>query len=97
MIERMAVTARGAGLEHPVAAAVALAARVSRLSGPEEFAEGAGFSLDQLEAAEGGRLRFGELPPAYDPILAALDVDLLSLADLEIEWRRRAEAPGHLF
>jgi len=98
MIERMAVQARNAGLDHPVAAAVALAARVSQLTGPEEFADRNGIPLAQLVEAESGCVRFGELPLGFDPILSLMDVDLLSLADLEREWQAGGEiAQGALF
>ena len=90
MIERMAVQARTAGLEHPVAAAVALGARVSQLAGPEDFAERIGVALPRLVEAEAGTVRFGDLPSALGPLLQELDIDLLSLADLEREWRLEA-------
>lgn len=89
MVVRMAVQARTAGLDHPVAAAVALAARVGQLVGPEEFAERTGVPIAQLVEAEAGTVRFGDLPWGYDSVLGALDVDLLSLADLEAEWKLR--------
>ena len=97
MIERMAVHARTAGLEHPVAAAVALAARVSQLSGPEEFAERTGIPVTRLAEAEAGCLRFGELPQGYDTVLAGLGADLLSLADLDREWRVYSPQQCELF
>ncbi len=97
MVERMAVQARTAGLEHPVAAAVALAIRVSSLSGPETFAERIGLPMARLVEAESGAVRFGELPAAYDRSCAALDLDLLSLADLESQWERAEAAQGCLF
>jgi hypothetical protein len=84
MVERMAAQAHDAGLVHPVAAAVALAARVSQLAGPEEFAERTGVPITRLVEAEAGTVRFGELPLAYDAVLAELGLELLSLADLEI-------------
>ena len=87
MVERMAAQAHGAGLEHPVAASVALAARVSRLAGPEDFADRIGITVNRLVEAEAGAVRFGELPPQLDPVLADLGLDLLSLADLEVELR----------
>ncbi|MDW3216980.1 MAG: hypothetical protein R8F63_00095 [Acidimicrobiales bacterium] len=86
LVERMAVRARAAGVDHPVAAAVALASRVSSLVGPEAFAERLGIPLDRLVAAESGAVRFGDLPVAYDGPCAALGLDLLSLADLERQW-----------
>lgn len=94
MVERMAVQARAAGLTHPVAAAVALAARVGNLAGPEEFADLTGIPLAHLAEAESGAVRFGELPAGYDGVLASLEVDLLSLADLEAEWRRGGHGDG---
>ena len=97
MIERMAVQARMAGLEHPVAASVALAARVSQLAGPEKFADRNSIPIAQLVEAEQGAVRFGELPSGLDPVLAVMGVDLLSLADLEHEWQLPAVAQGELF
>ncbi|MEM7141933.1 MAG: hypothetical protein AAF548_12970 [Actinomycetota bacterium] len=97
LVERMAVQARTAGVDHPVAAAVARAARVSSLSGPEAFAERIGVSVVRLVESESGAVRFGDLPIAYDDTLGELGVDLLSLADLEAEWRRRDDAQGRLF
>lgn len=93
LVERMAVRARAAGVDHPVAAAVALATRVSSLSGPEAFAERLGLPLDRLVEAESGAVRFGELPVAYDRICVELQLDLLSLADLEAEWRAAEDDP----
>lgn len=97
MVERMAVQARRAGVDHPVAAALALAARVSRLAGPEEFAERTGVPIARLVEAEAGAVRFGELPRAYGPVLDVLGVDLLSLADLEAQWGADGSAQGALF
>ncbi|MEQ8839835.1 MAG: hypothetical protein RIB98_02565 [Acidimicrobiales bacterium] len=82
MVERLAGRAHTAGLDHPVAAALALAARMSRLCGPEEFAAAAGLSSAEVVAAEAGAVPFGSLPRAYDALFAAMGVDLLSLADL---------------
>jgi hypothetical protein len=92
MVERMAVQARAAGVAHPVAAAVACAARVGALTGPEDFAERHGIPIAELSAAEAGLIRFGDLPRAYDPVLAALGLDLLSLADLDASWRAPTSA-----
>lgn len=86
LVERMAVRARAAGVDHPVAAAVALAIRVSSLAGPEALAERLGIPLARLVEAESGAVRFGDLPAAYDRLCAELSLDLLSLADLEREW-----------
>ena len=97
MIEGMAVQARTAGLLHPVAASVALAARVSQLTGPEEFADRNGIPIAQLVEAESGSVRFGDLALGFDPVLAVMGIDLLSLADLECEWQLPAVAQGELF
>ncbi|MEZ5247244.1 MAG: hypothetical protein R2707_19315 [Acidimicrobiales bacterium] len=97
MVERMAAQARAAGVVHPVAAAVARGARVSELIGPEEFAERHGLSVPELLAAEAGDTRFGELPSGYDRVLAALGLDLLSLADLAASWQQPASAQETLF
>lgn len=88
MVERMAVRGRAAGLDHPVAAAIALAARVSELAGPEAFAERHGIAPAELAAAEAGVVRLGALSPGYGSIVVALGLDLLSLADLEASWAR---------
>ena len=88
MVERMAARGRAAGLDHPVAAAIALAARVGALAGPETFAERHGIAPAELAAAEAGGIRFGALPPAYGALAVALGLDLLSLADLEAAWMR---------
>ena len=86
MVERMARQARRAGVDHPVAAAVALSLRVPQLVGPEEFAERTGVALSRLVEAEAGTVRFGDLPIEFDPLLCELALDLLSLADLEQMW-----------
>lgn len=87
VVELLAVRARTAGVDHPVAAAVAQAARVSLLAGPEDFAERIGLPLDRLVEAESGAVRFGDLPIEFDPVLGSLGLDLLSLADLARAWR----------
>jgi len=97
MIERMAVQARTAGVGHPVAAAVALAARVSQLRGPEEFADRNGIPITRLVEAESGSVRFGDLPAGLDSVLSGMNIDLLSLADLEREWQGAQIAQGALF
>jgi imidazoleglycerol phosphate dehydratase HisB len=96
MVERMAVRARAAGLEHPVAASVTRSARVSRLAGPEDFAERLGVPVARLVEAESGIVRFGDLPIELDSVLGTLDIDLLSLADLEREWQVTEAVQGHL-
>lgn len=97
MVERMAVQTRRNGAAHPVAAALASAARISRLAPLEEFAERTGIPLARLVEAEAGAVPFGELPREYDAMFASIDVDLLSLADLEAQWSQRTPAQRRLF
>lgn len=98
MVERMAAQARDGGAAHPVAAALASAARMSRLAGPEEFADRTGIPVARLVEAEAGSVPFGQLHAAYDPLFASLGFDLLSLADLESLWRRSSSSSqGQLF
>lgn len=93
VVERMAVEARRAGVAHPVAAALARSARMSHLAGLEAFARYLGLPVEHLRAAEEGVVRFGELPRVYDAVIGGLGIDLLSLADLEAQWRTPAPAP----
>lgn len=97
MVERMAAEARAAGVDHPVAAAISRAARVSALCGPEEFAGRIGVPIDRLVEAESGSVRLGELPVELDGVLGELALDLLSLADLAREWEVPGAAQGRLF
>jgi hypothetical protein len=96
-VERMAVQARRNGAAHPVAAALASAARISRLAPLEEFAERTGIPTARLAEAEAGAVPFGELPRDYDAVFASIDVDLLSLADLEAQWRQQTPTQRRLF
>lgn len=93
IVERLAGRGRTAGLDHPVAAALALAVRIGELAGPEAFAERHGIAPAELAAAEAGVVRFGALPPVYGALAVALGLDLLSLADLEATWVRLDAAP----
>lgn len=85
VVERMARRAHAAGVGNPVAASVVLGARISRLSGLEDFARRIGVPAVRLAEAEAGTVRFGELPAELGPVLAGLGLDLLALADLERE------------
>ncbi len=85
-MERLAQRVRAEGAAHPVAAALARAARMSVLEGAEDFARRIGIDVAAIHTAESGRLRFGALPAAYDHTFAALELDLLWLAHLEREW-----------
>ena len=77
-----------------MAAAVARAARVGALAGPEEFAERIGLSHARLVEAEAGAVRFGDLPVEFDPVVADLGLDLLALANLAHAWSRPLDAVG---
>lgn len=88
MVERMAGQARRAGLEHPVAAAVALFLRVGQRAGLEQFAERTGGVITRLVEVESGAVRFCELPSQFGSLALELEIDLLSLADLERERQR---------
>ena len=78
----MAINLIMSTLDHPVAAAVARSARMSELCGPEDFAGRHGLTVPLIESAEAGCIPFGLLPAGYGEVLAALEVDLLAMADL---------------
>lgn len=79
-VERLAERLRQDGVAHPVAAAVALAARGRLRSDPEAFAGAVGLDPALLVRVEAGEVPFGELP---DELTHWLDpVQLLQLAEL---------------
>ena len=94
VVERMAVQARSIGVDHPVAAALARATRVGQLCGVEEFARRNEMTTAQVTAAESGVVAWGDLPWGYDTPAAAMGLDLLSLADLQHQWRVSAVTQG---
>ena len=86
---RLAEGFRLEGYEHPVAAAVAVAARGISGLGQTEFAERFGRSEVDVEATETGAVAFVELPAEVGNILEASQrFDLLQLADLDRAFRR---------
>lgn len=79
-VERLAERLRQDGAAHPVAAAVALAARGRRRSDPGAFAAAVGLDTALVRRAEAGEVPFGELP---DELTEWLDpAQLLQLAEL---------------
>lgn len=91
VIERMAARLRSQGAAHPVAGAIALAARGHMRMAPDAFAHEVGLSADLVGSAESGDVAFSELPTVVGEKVARLGADLLVLADLESSWR--AEPP----
>lgn len=87
-IERMARRLRSRGAAHPVAGAVALAARGSRRLGADDFAVEMGLLGDVVRSAERGDVPLGSLPTEIGALAFATGADLLALTDLERQWRR---------
>jgi hypothetical protein len=86
---RMAEGFRHRGAAHPVAAAVALAARGTTGLDRAAFAERFGRKEDGVEAVEAGAVAFEELPGEVGDLLEASGrFDLLQLADLDRAFRR---------
>ncbi|MEO0492095.1 MAG: hypothetical protein AAF081_01615 [Actinomycetota bacterium] len=84
------------GAPHPIAAAVARAARLRTLADPEAFAARLGVDTFTVRRCEAGSVPFGRLPAAY---LALLDeavprVDLVGLRTLadQVDRPGRSEA-----
>jgi hypothetical protein len=82
VIERLAAGARRRGVPHPVAAAIARGVRIHGLATPEDLADLLGLSVESVVAAESGEVAFGDLPAPYGRVLAAIEVDVLGLAEL---------------
>jgi len=97
VIERMARRLRAEGAEHPVAAALAVAARGHARLTAHEYAASVGLPVDLIDSAETGGIAFSDLPMVVGEQTGAIGADLLSLADLEASWRTdppiRAAAP----
>ncbi|MEZ5247176.1 MAG: hypothetical protein R2707_18965 [Acidimicrobiales bacterium] len=87
VIERMARRLRADRAPHPVAGAVALAARGHTCLTLHEFAAVVDLPAATVRSAELGCVAFGELPSAIGAQAGETGADLLSLADLEVEWR----------
>ena len=81
---RLAEELHSDGVEHPVAAALAVAARgVSGLE-PAAFARYLGWDEATVRATESGLVGFADLPPEVGDLLASTGrIDLLQVADLE--------------
>lgn len=84
VIVRLAAALLVEGFEHPVAGAVAQAARIHALAAPEPFAERLGVDGFTLRRAEAGLVAFDRLPAAYLAFVDGIDVaiDLVSLREL---------------
>ena len=87
VIERMATRLRSQGATHPVAGAIAVAARGHMRMGQCEFAVAVDLPVELVRSAETGAIPFGELPAAIGEHVGAAGADLLALADLEAAWR----------
>ncbi|MEM9463762.1 MAG: hypothetical protein AAGA90_00220 [Actinomycetota bacterium] len=84
VIVRLAASLLLDGHAHPVAAAVARAARMHVLAAPEAFAERLGIDAFTLHRAEAGLVAFDRLPVAYLAFVDGIDlaIDLVSLREL---------------
>jgi hypothetical protein len=81
---RLAERLRSKGAAHPVAAAVALAARGAQGVDVEEFAAAAGCAADLLRAVEAGNVAFVDLPDELACAFARIpSANLFLMADLE--------------
>ena len=87
VIERMARRLRADHAPHPVAGAVALAARGHAGLPLHEYAAAAGLPAEAIRSAELGLVAFGELPAVIGAQVGETGADLLALADLEVQWR----------
>ena len=86
--ERLARHLDRSGATHPVAAAVALAARGHRGRDTDEFAGVLGLPVDTIRRAESGDIAWEELPDIIGDLLEAMpNIDLLALADLDAAYR----------
>ena len=86
--ERIADRLHRSGAIHPVAAAVALAARGHCGIGVDEFARTVGLSVDTVRSAEAGDIAWEELPDVLGSLVESIpSVDLLTLADLDASYR----------
>ena len=86
-IARMAERLRSSGAAHPVAGALAQAARGTTRLAIGDYAEGVDRPRNEVERAERGEVAFGELALEVGMAVATTGADLLVLADLEQSWR----------
>jgi hypothetical protein len=87
VIERMAGRLRADGAQHPVAAALAIAARGHARLAPEEYAASVDLPIGLVDSAETGDVAFSDLPSTVGEQAGAMGIDLLALVDLEATWR----------
>ncbi|MFN3219877.1 MAG: hypothetical protein ACE367_25595 [Acidimicrobiales bacterium] len=86
--ERLALQLHCRGASHPVAAAVALAARGHLGLDVDEFADVVDLTSDTVRRAEAGDIAWEELPDVLGSLLDSMpSVDLLALADLDASYR----------
>ena len=98
VIIRLAAALLLEGHRHPVAAAVAQAARMHVLAAPEAFAERLAIDIFTVHRAEAGLVAFDRLPAAYLAFIDGIDVaiDLVGLRELAaaVDAQRDAEPRG---
>ena len=96
--ERLAERLRSRGASHPVAAAVALAARGQRGVDVDEFAAALGIDGEQLRQIETGNVAFADVPDELAFAFADIpSARLLLMADLDREMateKVRSHRPG---
>lgn len=81
------------GATHPVAAALVLAARGQDGTDPAGFAATAGLTIREIQALEAGEVALEDLPAQVSQVLDRTGrVDLLAMADLDADIRRRRAA-----
>jgi hypothetical protein len=86
--ERLAHQLHRGGATHPVAAAVALAARGHLGLDIAEFAAAADLPIDTVRRAEAGDIAWEDLPDILGSLVESIpSVDLLALADLDGSYR----------
>ncbi len=81
------------GATHPVAAALAIAARGQDGTTVDEFAAARGLDVSEVRALEAGAVPLEDLPDLIADVLDRTGrVDLLAMADLDADIRRRQQA-----
>lgn len=86
LCERVAADLRREGVAHPVAAAVALAARGVAGLERDAWAARLGLDVEVVAACEEGRVAFGDLPAPIGAAAHDAGVDLVVLAALARRW-----------
>ena len=86
--ERLARQLHRHGATHPVAAAVALAARGHLGLDVDEFADVVDLTVATVARAEAGDIAWEDLPDTLGSLVESMpSVDLLALADLDASYR----------